>query len=122
MKPSDTFKKVIEQHLEEVAAKDSLFAETLKKEDKNIDDCIQYIFNTVQKSGCNGFADEEIFGMAIHYYDEDTIDIGKKVNMKVVVNHQQEAIKKSFAEPLKPEKKTAKKPAAPVSNNQITLF
>jgi hypothetical protein len=27
-----------------------------------------------RKAVCNGFADDEIFGMAIHYYDEDTIE------------------------------------------------
>jgi hypothetical protein len=30
-----------------------------------------------RKSSCNGFADDEIFRMAIHYYDEDTIEVGK---------------------------------------------
>jgi len=88
MKPTDNFKKVIQQHLEGVATADPLFAETLKKENKNIDECINYILNTVQKSGCNGFADEEIFGMAVHYYDEDTV-VGKfeSKSMKVIVNH-----------------------------------
>lgn len=88
MKTTENFKKVIQQHLEGVAAADPLFAETLKKENKNIDECINYILNTVQKSGCNGFADEEIFAMAVHYYDEDTV-VGKfeSKSMKVIVNH-----------------------------------
>lgn len=90
MKSTDNFKKVIENHLKEVAARDALFSETLKKANKNIDDCITYIFNEVQASGCNGFADEEIFNMAIHYYDEDDIKPGKKINAKVVVNHSVE--------------------------------
>ncbi len=25
----------------------------------------------VRQSGCNGFADEEIYSMALHYYDEE---------------------------------------------------
>jgi hypothetical protein len=87
MKGTDNFKKVISQHLESLAAGDSLFAETLKKPNKNIDDCITYIFNEVQKSGCNGFDDSEIFGMAVHYYDEDDLAVGKPVNGRVVVNH-----------------------------------
>jgi len=41
----------------------------------------------VQKSGCNGFADEEIFGMAVHYYEENEIEVGKPINCQVVVNH-----------------------------------
>lgn len=87
MKASENFKNVISARLKKMGEEDSLFAESLKKEGKNIDDCITYILNTVQKSGCQGFSDEEIFGMAAHYYDEDKIEIGKPVNCKVVVNH-----------------------------------
>ena len=88
MKSTDNFKKVIQDHLNSVAAKDELFAVTLKKENKNIDECINYILSEVQKSGCNGFADEEIFNMAIHYYDEDDIKNIKPVDARVVVNHK----------------------------------
>ena len=41
----------------------------------------------MQKSGCNGFADDEIFGMAIHYYEENEIEVGKPMDCQVVVNH-----------------------------------
>jgi len=88
MKTSNKFKEAILEHLKFRAFTDPLFAVTLQKENKNIDDCVTYILNTVQKSGCNGFESDEIFGMAVHYYDEDDIDIGKgDNNMKVVVNH-----------------------------------
>lgn len=88
MKSSPEFKKVISEYLKTRAAQDELFAVTLKKENKNIDECITYILNTVQKSGQNGFADEEIFNMAVHYYDEDDLKVvaGNK-NVKAVVNH-----------------------------------
>ena len=38
-----------------------------KRQAKNIDECVTHILNYVQKSGCNGFTDGEIFGQAIHY-------------------------------------------------------
>lgn len=41
----------------------------------------------MQKSGCNGFTDGEIFGQAIHYYEENEIEVGKPMNCQVVVNH-----------------------------------
>ena len=41
----------------------------------------------MQKSGCNGFADDEIFGMAVHFYEENEIEVGKPINCQVVVNH-----------------------------------
>ncbi|WP_435415887.1 PcfK-like family protein [Polaribacter aestuariivivens] len=90
MKTTNNFKKVIQNHLEQLAIKDELFAETFKKKNKNIDDCITYILNQVKASGCSGFADDEIFGMAIHYYDEDDIKPGSKISGKVVVNHSVE--------------------------------
>ena len=49
---------------------DELFAAKYDNPDKNIDDCVTYILNWVQKSGCNGFCDDEIYGQAIHYYEE----------------------------------------------------
>lgn len=87
MKGTDHFKTAIQNHLNGLAAKDELFAATLKKPKKNIDDCLTYILNQVKASGCNGFADEEIFGMAVHYYDEDDIKVGKPISGTVVVNH-----------------------------------
>ena len=47
MKTTENFKKVISDKLQEIASNDPLFAESLKKEDKNIEGCITYILNTV---------------------------------------------------------------------------
>ena len=98
MKATDPFKRTIQAYLEQYSTTDELFAETLKNPLKNIDDCITYILNTVQKSGCNGFADDEIYNMAIHYYDEDKIEVGKPISGKVVVNHQVEITEEEKAE------------------------
>lgn len=87
MKPSSTFKETIEAYLNDKASNDELFAKVYYNDKKNIDDCCTYILNQVKKSGCNGFADDEIYSMAIHYYDEENIEVGKPVNAKVVVNH-----------------------------------
>lgn len=86
MKPTNPFKAAIQKHLDQVAQSDQLFAETMRKEGKNIDDCITYIMNQVQKIGRQGFTDDEVYGMAVHYYDEDKIEIGKPIKAKVVVN------------------------------------
>lgn len=84
---TDPFKETILNHLQELANKDNLFAKTFSKPYKNIDDCITYILNEVKKSQREGFADDEIYNMAIHYYDEETVEIGKPISAKVVVNH-----------------------------------
>lgn len=83
----------------------------------------------MQKSGCNGFADDEIFGMAIHYYEENEIEVGKPINCQMVVNHtvelteeekeqaRQDAIERlrqeemaKLRKPIQPKKATEKKP------------
>jgi hypothetical protein len=87
MKATNHFKNTIKAYLDQRAESDMLFLFQYSKPKKNIDDCITYILNAVQKSGCNGFADEEIYSMAVHYYDEDNIEIGKPMNDHVVVNH-----------------------------------
>ena len=87
MKATQNFKNTIQAYLQDRASNDSLFADRLKIESKNIDDCITYMLNCIQKSGCNGFEDDEVYSMAIHYYDEDDIEIGNPINCKVAVNH-----------------------------------
>lgn len=69
MKASKHFKNTIQAYLDQRAASDSLFEwKYTNSPNKSIEECIIYILNTVQKSGCNGFHDDEIFGMAVHYY------------------------------------------------------
>lgn len=99
MKSTDAFKETIQKFLENKANTDELFLPVYEKENKNIDDCITYILNQVQKSGCNGFTDDEIFGMAVHYFDEDNIEVGKPMtNAHIVVNHTVELTEEEKAE------------------------
>ena len=63
-----------------------------------MDECVTHILNYVQKSGCSGFTDGEIFGQAIHYYEENEIEVGKPMNCQVVVNHVVELTAEEKAE------------------------
>ena len=74
-------------YLEQRAEEAPLFAKKSRTPAKNIADCVTPILNYVNKSGCNGFTDGEIFGQAVHYYDENEIEVGKAMNCQVVVNH-----------------------------------
>ena len=87
MKGTEHFKDVIQNYLETRASYDELFAENFRKENKNIDKCITYILTEVQRMGCAGLSDEEVYSLAVHYYDEDNIEVGKSINCQVVVNH-----------------------------------
>lgn len=98
MKGTEHFTRTIAEYLNQRAMTDPLFAPNLMKPNKNIEECITYILNEVQKSGCNGFDDDEIFSMAVHYYDEDDIEVGKAVSCQVAVNHIVELTEEEKAE------------------------
>ena len=85
-------------YLEQRAEEDALFAKNYRNPAKNIDDSETYILNYVKKSGCNCFTDGEIFGQAVHYYDENEIEVGKPMNCQVVVNHVVELTAEEKAE------------------------
>lgn len=68
MKSTAYFTRTILTYLEQRASIDPLFAQSFANLNKNIDDCCTYILNEVQKSGCNGFTDDEVYSMAVHYY------------------------------------------------------
>ena len=119
MKGTDEFKRVIQLHLDTKAETDLIFAECLTKEGRNIDDCITYIMDKVQKSGCNGFADSEIFGMAEEYWTKETIEkIDKKPNYNVVVNHK---VEKKEAEAPAPPAKKEKTPKKGKANMKVIV-
>ncbi|OJX83887.1 MAG: hypothetical protein BGP01_10810 [Paludibacter sp. 47-17] len=135
MKASNHFKNTIKAYLDQRAETDVLFSFQYSKPEKNIDDCITYILNQVQKSGCNGFADDEIYSMAVHYYDEDNIEIGKPMNnAHIVVNHvveltaeekeeaRQVAIQKAQDEAYRKITQPVKKTKRAETNVQPSLF
>ncbi|OCW93662.1 hypothetical protein A9168_10830 [Macellibacteroides sp. HH-ZS] len=134
MKASNHFKNTIKAYLDQRAEQDVLFSFQYSKPEKNIDDCVTYILNEVKKSGCNGFADDEIYSMAVHYYDEDNIEVGKPMNAHVVVNHvveltaeekeqaRKDAIQKAQDEAYKKMTQPVKRAKKVALNPQPSLF
>lgn len=90
MKTSEHFKQTIKNYLEKRAAEDELFAKTYAKENKSIDECCNYVMKCAKEGGCAGYSDEEVFGWAVHYYDEDDIKDIKPISARVVVNNSVE--------------------------------
>jgi len=109
--------------LDKQAVTDPLFAVPYANPKKNIDDCVTYILNTVKNSGINGYTDDEIFGMAIHYYQEEDITVGAEINCQVVVNHKvelteeeiKEAKEKGIQQAIDEAKRSMMKKQAPIS-------
>lgn len=123
------FADTIRHYLEKRAENDVLFAVKFANPSKSVEDCVTYIINEVKKSGCNGFTDDEIFGKAVHYFEENEIEVGNPINCKVVVNHtvelteeekeqaRQDAIERlrqeemaKLRKPIQSKKATEKKP------------
>lgn len=83
------FEENIKSYLDaRVAAGDTVLADKLANPKKSIEECCRYICEEVRKTGRQGFADAEIYGMAIHYYDEDDMKVAEKVDCKVVINKE----------------------------------
>ena len=92
------FRQTIEDYLAAMAREDRQFAERLGNPAKKIEDCITFIINQVRESGLQGFDDDEIYSLAVHYYVEDGIDPGTPVQCQVIVNHQVQLTEEETAE------------------------
>lgn len=85
-----SFETSIENFLNNLSNEDESFAKKYAKPNKSISECCKYIYQQVEKNRkdnarCVGCSSDEIFGLAIHYYDEDDIKVdGPKVPVKEV--------------------------------------
>lgn len=106
MQGTKEFREVIWNYLLERAENDEGIAQNLYKDGKTIDGCVNYILREVQKSGKNGFADCEIYSMAIHYYDEESLEeVTTTPNVRIVVNESREGESRQEAKPNKAKEK-----------------
>ena len=132
MKATEHFRQTIKAYLDERAKNDELFAVSYAKENKNMDDCVTFILNQVKRSKCMGLTDEEVYSLAVHFFDEDDIEIGNSIACNVIVNHtvelteeekakaRQEALKEYQAEQLRKMQKRTNKPKTPKAQPEIT--
>lgn len=133
--------KRIGNYLMERAKTDPSVANNLKKEKKTLNECWEYVLSEVAKTmyrngnfGCAAGDDEELFGLAVHYYDEDDIKFEPFKGGKVVDMSKQEQDKKAETkeekaeeeQPLKEVKKnrvkTVKKHKSDPVDGQLSLF
>lgn len=115
---SDDFKGIIKSYLDAYAIEDKVFGERYANPDKNIEDCCNYIINTVKKTGKNGFSDEEVFKFARDYYVEEVSkDDLKPTSCKVVSNHHTDEVENKAS-----KKSVAKKEKPKPSCEQLSLF
>lgn len=95
--------------------------EKLKKKNKSLDECFQYILNELakkaEKSKENGVGfvsgdNQELYDLAVHYYDEDNIKVSKS-NFRTNANGT--ATEKQLKE------KISKQPVKEKAKNEVDL-
>lgn len=119
-----TFETTIQTYLENRAKTDSLFAETYRKANKSIEECIKYIYSQARKLANGGNAvgvdDATVYGWAVHYYDEDDINLDKVKERVEVVTPAAEPVR---TEQPKPQPKPVQKRKRGEDNSlQLSLF
>ena len=131
------FKDTIQKYLQERAAEDPLFAPKFANSKKNVDECCRYILGEARKRGTAvAMSDVEVFGMAVHYYDEENIKIenvpsGRSVSStsrKVELTEEEKnaareaAIKRLAEEQYRSLKKKPAKKKADTNVQQMSLY
>ena len=108
--------QAIKAYLDEYATKDATFAVKYSKGDKTVEGCVRYITSELEKAAreergskmviCMAPSREKVYGMAVHYFDEDSIkECKEEPETKVAV-----AAPSTTTNPVAP-KKTGKKTA-----------
>lgn len=85
------FENAIKEYLDARAKEDVKFAEKYSNGKKSIEECCRFILGEMRKkakSGMYGATDAEVFGLAVHYYDEGDIKVDKNVSAEVVINRE----------------------------------
>lgn len=114
---TDHFQEVIKAYLDKRAEQDELFKATYSKQGKSIDECCRYIIQEVRKANRIGWSNAEVFGLAVHYYDEDDIKVSSSTPQVEIVStgHDDTPLHAPAPKPTTPQKKptTTPKSATP---------
>ena len=116
LKAENNAQKIVLDYLE--ANVSEVLAEKIKTGDKTLGQCWTYIVKQAQKQkqgNCACIPDIEVFGWAIHFFEEDSIteEETKKPVAKVVVKEEKKA------EPKPKKEKASKEEILP---GQMTIF
>ena len=125
----------IGNYLKKRAEADPSVKNNLQKENKSLKECWDYVLGEVAKTmfrsgnfGCAAGDDEDLYALAVHYYDEDDIKIEPlPTNMKVEAKMDEDKKEEKTAE-IEPKeiqkekvKRISKSKKDPV-DGQISLF
>ena len=104
MAKENSFERVIKEHLDNMAKRDGNFAQMYRKPNKSLAECINYIMREMSKRGnAVPATDEEVYGLAVHYYEEDSIKDVPEVSGHVSVQRRKVELTEEEREKLKKE-------------------
>lgn len=126
----------IGNYLKKRADTDPSVKNNLQKENKSLKECWDYVLGEVAKTmyrngkfGCAAGDDEDLYALAVHYYDEDEIKIeplpsDMKVEAKMDEDKKEEKAAESEPKelPKKEKVKRIKKSIKEPAEGQISLF
>ena len=126
----------IGNYLKKRAEADPSVKNNLQKENKSLKECWDYVLGEVAKTmyrngkfGCAAGDDEDLYALAVHYYDEDEIKIEPlPSDMKVEARMDEEKKDEKAVEtepkelPKKEKGKRIKKSIKEPAEGQISLF
>ena len=64
------FAEAIKSYLDRRVSEDKMFAESYANPKKNIIKCCDFIVSEVKRQNRTAMTDDEVYGLAVHYYDE----------------------------------------------------
>ena len=125
-------KERIKDYLDERASKDELFAKSYAISNNNIDECYDHIVGEARKqckdSDSICISDDVVYGWAVHYYDEDNINVGGNTESKESKESKEISKATKMASNANKKASEAKKKSAcakkskPAKIQQLNLF
>lgn len=110
--------EIILDYLEENAS--DVLAQKIHDGKKTMDDCWKFIYECARKAAAGknsyGCTDQEVFGWAIHFFEEDSIKTEDIVKNKPAKAEKPKEVKKAAEQKKKPEEKKEDLPG------QMTIF
>lgn len=85
LKSNDTAIAVMQQMLQERCIAEPSFAIKMANPSKSMEGAVNYLCSQIQKSGLCVVDDTTVMNLLVHYFDENEIEEGGKVNCNIVV-------------------------------------
>jgi hypothetical protein len=106
---SDIFTERIQEFIDKQVAEDAAFAEKVRSTKRTVKDCatwmIEQLAQDFQKTGKMGYDDSEIYGLALHFFDEPNLKAKGNLNFQGLIMSNRPATRPYKPKELSDEEK-----------------